>query len=222
MQMFDLIVLIVVAFSTIRGAWKGFAWQVASLASLIVGVAAAIRFGPRVGNSLSAQSPWNQYLGMFVVFAATGLVVWMLFRWVSTAIDRMKLKDFDRQLGAIFGAIKGLFWAAILAFFGVTLSEGMRETILSSRSGPLLAKAIQRASTILPPEVRKQVGDYLADFQDARSLQRGARDPADFVFPRLDRLDFGAPAAPEADRSRSSDWEGIGAGLRANDSSNGR
>lgn len=169
---FDLVVLILVGFSTIRGAWRGFAWQVASLASLIVGTLAAVRLGPQVGARLSAQSPWNQYLGMLVVFVASALLIWMLFRWVSAVIDRLKLKDFDRQLGALFGAIKGLLLAGIIAFFGVTLSEGFREIVFSSRSGPVLTKLIEQSSTVLPLEVRKQVGGYLEEFQRERPSEQ--------------------------------------------------
>jgi len=196
---FDLIVLILVGVSLIRGAWRGFAWQVASLASLIVGAAAAVRFGPQFGERLSAQTPWNHYLGMFIVFAASGLLIWMLFRWVSAAIDRMKLKDFDRQLGAVFGAIKGLFLAGIVAFFGVTLSEGFRVVVLSSRSGPLLTKLIERASTVLPPDVRRQVGEYLEEFQQQKSLQQGLPGPDDLEFSWPTTIDF---PAPRADASR--------------------
>ncbi|GAB4134601.1 CvpA family protein [Thermopirellula anaerolimosa] len=191
---FDLIVLILVGFSMIRGAWRGFAWQAASLASLILGTVAALRFGARVGERLSAQAPWNQYLGMFVVFAASALLIWLLFRWVSSAIDRMKLKDFDRQLGAVFGAVKGLFLAGIVAFFGVTLSEGLRQVVLSSRSGPVLARLIERASAVLPPEVRRQIGGYLEDFQRERSMKQAwpDLDAGDFSWP--DPADFsGAP-----------------------------
>ena len=190
---FDLIVLILVGVSLIRGAWRGFAWQAASLASLIVGTVAAVRFGPRVGERLSAQTPWNHYLGMFVVFAASALLIWMLFRWVSAAIDRMKLKDFDRQLGALFGAIKGLFLAGIVAFFGVTLSEGLREIVLTSRSGPALTKLIERAAAVLPPEVRRQVGEYLEEFQKARSLEQGWPDPDDLDFSQPTTIDLPAP-----------------------------
>ncbi len=181
---FDLIVLILVGVSLIRGAWRGFAWQVASLASLMVGTVAAVRFGPQLGERLSAETPWSHYLGMFIVFAASGLLIRMLFRWVSAAIDRMKLKDFDRQLGALFGAFKGLLLAGIVAFFGVTLSEGFREVVLSSRSGPVLAKLIERAATVLPPEVRRQVGEYLDDFEQQRSPQQELPGSEEFEFSR--------------------------------------
>lgn len=187
---FDLIVLILVGVSLIRGAWRGFAWQVASLASMIVGTVAAVRFGPQLGERLSAETPWNHYLGMFIVFAASGLLIWMLFRWISAAIDRMKLKDFDRQLGAVFGAIKGLLIAGIVAFFGVTLSEGFRVVVLSSRSGPVLTKLIERAATVLPPEVRRQMGEYLDEFERQRSPQQG--------LPGSESLDFSWPAATDS------------------------
>ena len=42
--------------------------------------------------------------------------------WAKRTIDRLKLKEFDRQIGAIFGLAKGVLWCAVITFFTVTLS----------------------------------------------------------------------------------------------------
>ena len=54
---------------------------------------------------------------MLVLYVVTSLAIWLLFRLVSGFIDRLRLKEFDRQLGGVFGAIKGGLWCVVITFF---------------------------------------------------------------------------------------------------------
>ncbi len=56
MQGYDVVMLIVLAAAMFFGAWKGFAWQLASLASLIVSYFAALRFS---GQLAPMSAPKN-------------------------------------------------------------------------------------------------------------------------------------------------------------------
>ncbi|MFN7627132.1 MAG: CvpA family protein, partial [Pirellula sp.] len=62
MQTYDIIMLIVLAAATIFGAIKGFAWQVASLASIIASYFVASYFRNDVAKVINAQPPWNMFL----------------------------------------------------------------------------------------------------------------------------------------------------------------
>ena len=44
---------------------------------------------------------------MFVLYLLTSLAIWIVFRFISSVIERVKLKEFDRQMGALFGLAKG-------------------------------------------------------------------------------------------------------------------
>ena len=74
MQAYDLIMLIVIGMATIFGAIKGFAWQVASLASIIVSYIVAYRFRFDVAAMIQAKPPWNQFLAMLIL-AITGITL---------------------------------------------------------------------------------------------------------------------------------------------------
>ena len=91
---------------------------------------------------------------MALIYAISGAVIWLIFRLVAGFIDRVRLKEFDRQIGALFGAAKGVLFCVVITFFAVTLSEKGRETVLHSRSGhydcdPLL----NRADAVMPKEL---------------------------------------------------------------------
>ncbi len=171
MQPYDWLMLAVLAVAVVWGAWKGVAWQVASLGSVLVSTAVAVRYSaavaPFFSSRFGAQEPWNRWIAMLVLYLAAAGGVWILFRLVSNLIDRVRLKEFDRQLGAVFGLAKGVLYCVIITFFAVTLSEPARQAVMKSKSGDFLARNIRRATAVLPQDVRTWLGKYI-DELDAR------------------------------------------------------
>ena len=162
MQAYDLIMLIVLAATTIFGAIKGFAWQLASLASIVASYFVAYLFRNDVAKMINAQPPWNLFLAMLLLYFGSSLIIWMMFRLVSTSIDRVKLKDFDRQLGAGFGLIKGMALCLLITMFAMTLlGAAQQQRIANSRSGLYISRILANAGGILPAEIKQIVGPYL-------------------------------------------------------------
>ena len=108
MQSYDFLMLAVVIGCMVFGAWKGMAWQVASLASIVVSYFGSVNFAGAIAPLIKAEPPWNNAAAMLIVYVVSSIGVWMVFRLVSGFIDSVKLRDFDRQVGAAFGAGKGV------------------------------------------------------------------------------------------------------------------
>ena len=166
-QPYDFLMLAVLVGTVLFGAWKGMAWQLAALASVLVSAAVAVHFSAGLAPYFSAQEPWNRFLAMLVLYVITAGAIWIVFRLVASVIDRVRLKEFDRQLGAMFGLAKGILYCVIITFFAVTLSESARQTVLQSRSGDLIARGIRNANPVLPDDVRQWLGKYI-DELDAK------------------------------------------------------
>ena len=164
-QGYDLLMLVILVMAAVFGAWKGLAWQIASIASLVVSSIVAVRFSAQVAPHIYGQAPWNRFLAMLILFMVTSLAVWLLFRFVAGFIDRLKLKEFDRQMGALFGVAKGVLFCLVITFFAVTLAEGSRQAVLNSHSGKFTAKLLQKAAPVMPEEVRDVLGKYIDDFE---------------------------------------------------------
>lgn len=162
MQAYDLIMLIVIGMATIFGAIKGFAWQVASLASILISYVVAYRFKGQVAEMIHAAPPWNQFLAMLILYVGTSFVIWVGFRLLSGAIDQVKLKEFDRHIGAAFGLGKGLIYCLLITMFAMSLLGPKQQTaICQSKSGYYIASALDRSVGILPKEIHDVVGPYL-------------------------------------------------------------
>lgn len=178
MQAYDLIMLIVIGMSTIFGAIKGFSWQVASLASIVVSYFVAYRFRFDVAEMIHAKPPWNGFLAMLILYAGTSFVIWVGFRLLSTSIDRVRLKEFDRHMGAAFGLAKGLVYCLLITMFATSLlGPTQQAAICHSRSGYYIAKTLDSSIGILPKEIHDVVGPYLAKL-DNNLKKGGALDNA--------------------------------------------
>jgi membrane protein required for colicin V production len=164
-QPYDIVMLVVLLGAILFGVWKGLAWQLASMASLIVSGFVAVHFSTFLAPYFSAQEPWNRFLAMFVLYVLTALAIWIIFRFISGLIERVKLKEFDRQMGALFGLAKGSLLCIVITFFAVTLGEATRQMVLKSYSGDAIARITRHAVPILPEDVRTNFGKYIDEFE---------------------------------------------------------
>ncbi len=166
-EIYDIIMLVVLIGAMLFGAVKGFAWQLASLASILVSYLVAFHFREPFSQSIQAEPPWNRFLAMLILYVGTSLVIWVAFRMVSGSIDRLRLKEFDRQIGALFGLAKGALYCILITLFAVTLlGNSVREKIVASESGRYIAKVLNKSESVIPPEIQEVVQPYLAKFDE--------------------------------------------------------
>ncbi len=151
---YDFLMLSVLVLATLFGLWKGMAWQLASFSSIVVSSLVAVRFGSVLAPHLSDREPWNRFLGMLILYLVTSAGIWLLFRLVAGVIDRVHLKEFDRQVGALLGLAKGVLLCLVITFFAVTLWQDLKQSVLRSQSGYYIAALIREAAPVMPEEVQ--------------------------------------------------------------------
>jgi len=176
MQIYDIIMLVVLGIATFMGAIKGFAWQIASLASIIVSYFAAYTFRNDVAKLIHAQEPWNGFLAMLLLYAGSSFVIWVVFRLLSGAIDQMRLRDFDRHMGALMGLGKGVLYCLLITMFAVTLlGPRQQQAIVDSRSGSYISQILSATNGIVwPKEVEQIVRPYLERVEQRLEQRDGA------------------------------------------------
>lgn len=162
---YDLFMLAILGCCIVLGGIKGVAWQLASICSLVFSFLVARKFTPAVAPLISAAEPWNKAIAMLILFVATGAAVWLAFRAIRTAIEKAKLKSYDRQLGAIFGGIKGAVICVAVTFFAVTLSESARQSVLASQSGYYISVLLEKGHEFLPEGIDERIHKHYDEFQ---------------------------------------------------------
>lgn len=176
MDRYDILMLAVLVGTTLFGAYKGMAWQVASLGALILSYFVSLKFSePLTATGLfGVNAPWNRFAAMLAIYLFTGAVVWFAFRVVSQTIDKIRLRDFDHQLGALFGACKGVLFCVGITFFTVTVVPAYREHVLSTHSGRYIGQLLVKADAVMPPELHQLLDPYLQPLERELQPQPGA------------------------------------------------
>ncbi len=167
MQTYDALMLLVLVGATIFGFWKGMAWQIASLTSFVASYFVSLRFSAQLAPMFGQQAPLNRFAAMLAIYVGTSFVIWMLFRFVSGAIDKVRLESFDKQLGAMFGFAKGVLLCIAITFFAVTLSpQPQGQVIASSQSGHYIVALLDKAHSVFPPELHQVLDPYLNKIEE--------------------------------------------------------
>lgn len=155
-ETYDIVMLAVLLAATAFGAWKGLAWQLASLAAIFASYVVAYMFRHTFAAWIPVPAPWSVFLAMLFLYVLTSLGIWVIFQWVAKYIDRLKLREFDRQIGAILGLAKGILLCVIITLFAVTLlGEKQRQSIVNSKSGYYIAVLLNRSHRVMPEELHE-------------------------------------------------------------------
>jgi len=168
MLVYDIIMLVVLAAATAWGVYKGLAWQIASIASIFVSYFVAFQLRGVVAGYIHADPPWNYALAMLILYLGSSMIVWVGFRLVKTTIDQVKLQEFDKHVGGVFGFAKGVALCVVITLFAVTLmGESERQQVIHSYSGYCIAVLLDKSESLLPAEVHDQVHPLIHKFDES-------------------------------------------------------
>ena len=167
MQIYDILMLAILAFATWRGYRKGLVWQIAWIASIGISYYVAYRFRDQVALHIALDDPWRTLVAMLVLYIATSLVIWFIFQNVNKVIENAKLKDFDQQLGAILGLVKGAALCVVITLFAVSLLQpDMTQYIVNSHSAGYVARVLDKSQPFMPHQLQQIVAPYLKKAED--------------------------------------------------------
>ena len=181
MNWLDIVLLVILLWSTILSARKGFSREIVGLASACLAVVLGMWFYGLAGSFLlpyvSSPRIANLIGFLLVVFAVMmlgGIVGWVINRFLRT----VGLSFFDRLFGAAFGLARGLLIAialltAYMAFGPEVDSQTVSASVLHSRIAPWVLDASHVAVAIAPMELK---ASFSKQYGQVRSLL--AQNPA--------------------------------------------
>lgn len=168
MGIYDIAMLIIFGGAIYFGYWKGLAWQIASVAALIVSYIVAVNFRDQVAPFIQVDPPWNRIGAMLVLFLGSSLIIWTIYASVAKSLKKNQLKGFDRQAGALLGAVKGVLLCMVVTMFSVSfLGENAHNSIDNSTLGPYVEKGIWQVSAFVPAELARFVDPHIESYKQA-------------------------------------------------------
>ena len=137
MNVVDIVLVVLIVGAAINGFTKGFFVELASIASLILGIWAAVEFSGFVQLWLSKYLTWShdamRLASFILIFVFVVIVVHLIATLTEKFVKAIALSIFSRLAGAIFGAIKAAFIISLLMIV-VSKIEDFTVTIIPEKS----------------------------------------------------------------------------------------
>ena len=121
MNTIDIILTIAMGFGFIKGFYKGFIVEVASLSALFLGLMGAVKFPNLIADLLNNFFDWNplaiKTVSYLIIFIIIVYAISVLGRALTKLISKASLGLFNKFLGAFFGVLKWIMLMSVSLFF---------------------------------------------------------------------------------------------------------
>ena len=163
MNVIDIILAVALGFGFVKGFFKGFIVEVASLGALFSGLLGAVKFSSFVSNLLNDYFDWNPVatltVSYLIIFIIIVYAVSVLAKALTRIISKASLGLFNKFLGSLFGFFKWAIFMSVGLFFIEKLNTWV--TIIDPE--------MMESSVLYKPIT--QLGDYL--FSWGSELSKG-------------------------------------------------
>ena len=177
MNFFDIVVIIIIAFCLVRGAFRGFVREVASIAGVVAGFYGASTYYPLVGDLFT---PWiggatlRNSLGFFLLFLLIVVVVGLVATLIRYVLKIVFLGWVDRFCGMVFGSAKGVLICVVIFIMATTFAPSGADWFTTSRFSPYLAEVSQWASLLVDDDIQKRFQLKMEGMKKLWDKQRAA------------------------------------------------
>ncbi len=189
MVWYDFVMLGILVYAAWQGAARGLVMQMAWIVAIVLCFKFADTLSPQIEPMISVESEQlRRWIAMFVLYLGFSLGSFLVARTLSNAIEKAKFQEFDRQLGGLFGLVKGVLLSLVVTFFAVTLSEGLRETVLRSKTGHIACVILDNVRPLIPEDAHPLIRDSLQRYQ--KGLNELHEEPGHSASPHDILADF--------------------------------
>ena len=130
MDIFDLFSVVLIAVFFGFGRKRGLAWQLAGIASLVLGYVAATRFAPGLCVRFKMDTAPGRFFVWAGVYSAVSTAVYLVACRFKRFLRDQELDELDQHLGGVLGAVKGAILLSLFVIVVVTLIPRLRPRIL--------------------------------------------------------------------------------------------
>jgi membrane protein required for colicin V production len=173
MNAFDIIVGVILAYSLIRGLFRGLVKEASSIIGVLGGFFAAYSFYGLLAGYLSgvvSNPAYRNLLAFLTIFCAVVVLVNVLAIIIKYLLKIVFLGWLDRLGGVVFGFIKGALIVAVL-FLALTafLPKGT-PLIKDSLTAPYVSLVSERLATVVASDVKREFATKLDELKKAWKL----------------------------------------------------
>ncbi len=154
MNVVDVLLLILLAFTTFTGIRQGFVVEIAGILGAVaaLGVARLEYVDVRtILEQFAAKSPWLTIVAYLLVFVVMWGAIIIVARKLRLLVRLMMLGWLDRLGGAVIGLVQGALLVALLLYFARRVPQtGIRHLANHSALAPIFLSVMPLLSHVFP------------------------------------------------------------------------
>jgi membrane protein required for colicin V production len=159
MNAFDIIVVVILAYSLIRGLFRGLVKELASIIGVLGGFFAAYSFykvGASYLSGLVSNPAYRNILAFLVIFCAVAVLVNVLAIIIKYLLKIVFLGWLDRLGGFAFGVVKGVLIVSVI-FLALTafLPKGT-PLIRDSLTAPYVSVVSEKLAILVSSDIKSE------------------------------------------------------------------
>src|SRR5215208_4215519 len=117
MTPYDAAMIGVMVAGMVWGAWRGITWQLASIASLILGYVFAHPLSAQLAPHFPGEPVVARALAMLVAYAIVSGGVFAVAWLIRATLRQLKFEAYDRHLGMVLGGLEGAMVGIVVTLF---------------------------------------------------------------------------------------------------------
>jgi len=159
MNILDIIISGLVAFFLIKGIFRGFFREIASLAGVVFGIVIGNHYHPQMAAYLKAYIPLERSLPLIsfvILFIAVIIGFYLVGLLLHSLFKRLLMGWFDRALGICFALIKGIIISYLLIVLLTFFVPSTSPLIASSTCARLVINTYQSIARLISPDIYRE------------------------------------------------------------------
>ena len=175
MNPFDILIIIIIAYSLIRGLFRGLVKEVSSIIGVLGGFYAAYSYYPMVAKLLAGlivNSSYLNILSFLIIFCSVLILISILGIVIKYLLNVAFLGWIDRACGLGFGLIKGLLIVTVLFIILTTFLPKGAPLIKKSILAPHVIWISEKMVNVVPKEMKKDFFGKLDEFKKAWKIPK--------------------------------------------------
>ncbi len=160
MNWLDILILVILAITTVFGFIRGLVRQVIGIGAVIGGLILALHeydYISRIYDRFISEGACSRLLGFLTVFFFVVLLGWIISLLISRLM-KGPLRLLNHFFGGIFGLIKGILVCTVIVFSILIFAEN-RKALRESRFSPYFIPLSKGLYSVLPQGLKKEFGE---------------------------------------------------------------
>lgn len=178
MTPYDIAMIAVILVGMAWGAWKGITWQLAGIASLVLGYVVAFPLSAQLAPKLPGEPLVARGAALLACYVAVSLGVFLVAWSIRSTLRRLRFEAYDRHLGMMLGGLEGLIVGLVVTIVVLSVAPGSRASILASPTGKLVHRGLEAARPAVPAELREKLEPVWDAIDGAPTRVARGRDAA--------------------------------------------